>query len=217
MTVRQAVRFHQEKLNLNLTNIANAALNPKINSVYYMRKLWLKDNPGSLGGGDTNDSDDTQMPSTLQHDNTNKFEENTSGDDNDPATSNHNKPSKPFVDKLKLLHDSIYELAAQYEDEQSLGALERLIDRVGNVRSSNQLNSLLQCTGVALPSAGRGRIPCQPTSIARHQQGMPRGAAPISKGRKRKGNLIDKTLDIKKATKSCSEHCSESSECKESW
>ena len=52
MTVRQAGRFHQEKLNLNLTNIANAALNPKINSVYYMRELWLKDNHGSLGGGD---------------------------------------------------------------------------------------------------------------------------------------------------------------------
>jgi len=77
----------------------------------------------------------------------------------------------------------------------SLGAIEKLIQRVTTVRSSNQLDSILHCTGAALPGAcGRGKIPCQPTSVARRQVGMPRGAAPIGKGRKRKGNLIDKAL-----------------------
>ncbi|XP_066958963.1 uncharacterized protein [Macrobrachium rosenbergii] len=42
MTVPQAIRFHQEKLNFNLSDLANAAVNPKSRSVYYMREKWLK-------------------------------------------------------------------------------------------------------------------------------------------------------------------------------
>ncbi|XP_066958964.1 uncharacterized protein [Macrobrachium rosenbergii] len=52
MTVPQAIRFHQEKLNFNLSDLANAAVNPKSRSVYYMREKWLKNNYGTLGGGD---------------------------------------------------------------------------------------------------------------------------------------------------------------------
>ena len=54
------------------------------------------------------------------------------------------------------------------------------------MRSGNQLNSILQTLGSGLCSKGAGRekIRCQPTSIARRKAGKPRGAAPLVKGRK---------------------------------
>jgi len=52
MTVSQAVRCHQEKINLNLSNMASAALNPTIKAAYYMKELWLQNNHGTLEGED---------------------------------------------------------------------------------------------------------------------------------------------------------------------
>ncbi|XP_066958989.1 uncharacterized protein [Macrobrachium rosenbergii] len=139
-------------------------------------------------------SDDTQMPSTVHCNNKNKFEKSTDSDDDDCKTSNPKRRSKQIMEKLDILTETIKHSAALYGDELTVGDIEKLTNRFRNVRTSDQLHSLFQCTGAALPCVGRGKIPCQPTSIARRQQGMPRGAAPITKGRKRKGNLIHKTL-----------------------
>lgn len=50
MTPPQAIRFHQDKLQLDLSLIANGAKNPGAKTVYYLRELWLKQNHGSVGG-----------------------------------------------------------------------------------------------------------------------------------------------------------------------
>lgn len=140
--------------------------------------------------------DEVEIPSTSNSDNVNIPQEELEYSTGDSGTeTNPTKPSKAFLEKLKLLHDTISDLASKYEDEHSLEAIERLIQKAKTVRTSNQLNSLLHCTGAAMPGGyGRCKIPCQPTSVARRQVGMPRGAAPIAKGRKRKGNLLDKVL-----------------------
>ena len=50
MTPAQAMKYHQEKLNLNLASLANNGINPGAKSVYYNHDLWLKENYGSVGG-----------------------------------------------------------------------------------------------------------------------------------------------------------------------
>lgn len=50
MTTAQAVRFHQEKLNFSIYDMANNSINPKPRAVRYLRDLWVKDNHGTLGG-----------------------------------------------------------------------------------------------------------------------------------------------------------------------
>lgn len=105
------------------------------------------------------------------------------------------KPSEAVVEKITAIHDTLLHLATRFEDQQTLEGMEKLLSRLNSVRTSNQLNSLLHCTGsVSMHGAGRGKIPCQPTSVARRSDGMPRGAAPIGKGRKRKGCHIDKAM-----------------------
>lgn len=50
MTTAQAVRFHQDKLDFSILDMANNSINPKPRAVSYLRELWLKDNHGTLGG-----------------------------------------------------------------------------------------------------------------------------------------------------------------------
>ena len=78
----------------------------------------------------------------------------------------------------------------RFGDDNTQEVIEKLQKKIKNVKSANQLNALFSCIGSAtamLSGAGRGKIPCQPTSVARRQPGMPRGLAPLGKGRKRKG------------------------------
>ncbi|XP_076051614.1 uncharacterized protein LOC143031532 isoform X2 [Oratosquilla oratoria] len=42
MTAAQAARFHQEKLDFNLLDLANHGINPSNRSVAYLRDVWLK-------------------------------------------------------------------------------------------------------------------------------------------------------------------------------
>lgn len=50
MTTAQACRFHEEKLDLNLTAMANNAINPSRRAVSHLRDIWLAENHGSVGG-----------------------------------------------------------------------------------------------------------------------------------------------------------------------
>ena len=65
-------------------------------------------------------------------------------------------------------------------------ALRKARRRIGSIKSSNQLESILHTLGTNQLNrgAGRGKIKCQPTSIARRAPGKPRGAAPLTKGRR---------------------------------
>lgn len=106
------------------------------------------------------------------------------------------KPTKVGLDRLNELSSTLLELLSKYEDDGVCEGLNMFTKKLKGVRTSNQLTSILfsvaSSSAVSKGGAGRGKIPCQPTSIARRITGMPRGAAPIGKGRKRAGNLIEK-------------------------
>ncbi|XP_066947909.1 uncharacterized protein [Macrobrachium rosenbergii] len=166
MTVPQAIRFHREKLNFNLSDLANAAVNPKPRSVYYMREKWLKNNYGTLGGRDNK-----------------KFEESTDSDDDDCKTSNPKRRSKQIMEKLDILTETVKHSAALYGDELTVGDIEKLTNRFRNVVPQISYTVFSNALG-GFAMRRKGKIPGQPTSIARRQQGMPRGAAPITKRQK---------------------------------
>lgn len=50
MSASQAARCHQEKLDLDLSGMASAALNPTLRAVYCMKEFWLQNHYGILGG-----------------------------------------------------------------------------------------------------------------------------------------------------------------------
>lgn len=99
------------------------------------------------------------------------------------------------VNKCSVLMDILLKNVDQYGDSGTEEALTTLIKKMSSVKTPNQLNSILHSSGSSLKhhGAGRGKIPCQPTSIARRQVGTPRGMASIGKGRKRQGSLLSKT------------------------
>ncbi|KAK4300177.1 hypothetical protein Pmani_027605 [Petrolisthes manimaculis] len=101
----------------------------------------------------------------------------------DPLTT---KPSIAVVEGIKELNDTLLHLATLYEDDQTVGGIQRLLSRFKSVRTSNELNNVLDSIGsAAVQGAGCGEIPSHPMN------GMPQGAAPIGKGHKRKGSLLD--------------------------
>ena len=72
-----------------------------------------------------------------------------------------------------------------YSCQDTVLALERLQKVLGAVKTTNQLNTILHMlTATSKRGAGRGKIPCQPTTLARRKPGRPRGAAPLGKGRR---------------------------------
>lgn len=87
----------------------------------------------------------------------------------------------------------ILSLLQKFKDQNTQGNLDHLTQKLKLIKSSNQLNSFLCCAASAVTGSfrgcGRGKIPCQPTSIGRRQPGVPRGAAPLAKGRKRERNV----------------------------
>lgn len=57
---------------------------------------------------------------------------------------------------------------------------------INSIKTTNHLNSFLHNSSIDKKrgGAGRGKIPWQPTSVARRNPGRPRSAAPLGKGRK---------------------------------
>ncbi|KAK3874260.1 hypothetical protein Pcinc_017881 [Petrolisthes cinctipes] len=49
-TRSQATRIHQQKLNFNLTDLANHGINPSPRSSAWIREVWLTENHGHLSG-----------------------------------------------------------------------------------------------------------------------------------------------------------------------
>ena len=84
---------------------------------------------------------------------------------------------------------TLKEVYKKFGDGESPKALDIWVKRIKSIKSSSQFNSYFSSFGssmIRIGGAGRGKIPCQPSSIVRREAGLPRGAAPIGKGRKRK-------------------------------
>lgn len=198
MSTAQTARFHQDMLGLSVTDIPNNAINPTPKATAYLRNMWLKDSHGTLGGvsmvsAPSNEDivDDEEKFTRTQH-----FEYEINGplDRCTPALSENE------MNALKLLHDEAIHFVGKFRDGNTLGAINAFRKRLANNRTSSQLNCFLYSAGsssVAVPGTGRGKIPCQPTSVSRRRIGMLRGAAPTGKGRKRTGSLIGKVTNEK--------------------
>ena len=100
-------------------------------------------------------------------------------------------PTFSIANSVKVSHEVANELVAatnRLADEHTEIALKKVLERVKSLTTPNALNSFLSVLGSSTRhgGAGRGKIPCQPTSIARRKEGTPRGAAPLCKGRRPK-------------------------------
>lgn len=81
--------------------------------------------------------------------------------------------------------EALVKTCAKYGNADTLLGIKKFTDRLKFIKSANQLNSFLNIMGSSMKKgAGRGKIPCQPTSIARRLPGMPIGAATLGKGRR---------------------------------
>lgn len=73
-------------------------------------------------------------------------------------------------------------VSTKYGNADTRLGLKDFIRRLTSVKTANQLNCFLNTMGLFVKNgAGRGKIPCQPTSVARRPPGMPRGAAALGK------------------------------------
>ena len=70
MTPAQAIQHHQEKLNLNLSSLANNSVNPGARSVYYHRDVWITSRAVLPTTNEAVDSlattEDTDSPTTIE-------------------------------------------------------------------------------------------------------------------------------------------------------
>lgn len=103
-----------------------------------------------------------------------------------PATSSGGTENHLQTPDTKDLVTAIENAVSLFGKSDTVAALHSLTRKINAVKTTNQLNSLLYSVGscVARKGAGRGKIPCQPTSIARRGPGRPRGAAALGKGRR---------------------------------
>lgn len=85
--------------------------------------------------------------------------------------------------------------ATQYGDANTQAAMAKFLQRLNSIKSTDQLNSFLSCTGLAVKSGGdgHGKIPCQPTSTAERSSDKPRGAAPLIKGHQPRAALASQS------------------------
>lgn len=98
---------------------------------------------------------------------------------------NHHEDPQQCADISELVA-AFQNVAEKYSNGETAAAISTAVRRLNQVRSANQLNSILYNLGsdASNTRAGRGKIRCQPTSISRRGPGKPRGAAPLGKGRR---------------------------------
>lgn len=122
------------------------------------------------------------------HDNCIELQMETETPDVMPASSSADEKHTENEDIITQSYeaaDALVKACAEYGNADTLLGIEKFKDRLKFIKSGNQLNSFLNIMGSSMKKgAGRGKIPCQPTSIARRTPGMPRGAATIGKGRR---------------------------------
>ncbi len=89
----------------------------------------------------------------------------------------------------RTLADAMMHATSLFATEGSNDVLNQVLKQVEAIKTPNQYLSVFHLLGSAVRNgAGRGKIPCQPTTIAK-SNGRPRGAAPLTKGRRPKALL----------------------------
>lgn len=101
------------------------------------------------------------------------------------VTDNEEETTAPPKVDTSSVENTLATVAKRYGNQETVVALEKLQKALGAVKTTNQLNNILHMlTATSKRGAGRGKISCQPTSVARRKPGRPRGAAPLGKGRR---------------------------------
>lgn len=105
-------------------------------------------------------------------------------DDSEDFKENFVEDNAAVMTKVQEATESILKAAARFGNKDFLEPLNKIIQNMNSVTSTNSFNSQLHSIGSAVRrgGAGRGKIPCQPTSVSRRANGRPRGAAPLCKG-----------------------------------
>ena len=101
-----------------------------------------------------------------------------------PKVTQPLKPNGLLVEQLTAkLSERVHSLGDGLTDD----AMRQMIDRLDGIRTGSALNSALHsfAGSVTVTRGGGGgrKIRCQPASLARRQEGKPRGAAPLMRGR----------------------------------
>ena len=107
------------------------------------------------------------------------------------SSSTHITPShsKDVIEQCELLLKDSFEGMRKFIDatssKEALRALKKFKSRVSTIKTSAQLFSSLHTFGGGQSYSLKGsRIGVQPTARSRRQQGLPRGAAPLTQGRR---------------------------------
>ena len=123
-----------------------------------------------------------EMPS---HSTTPKLEER---EQDLPMSENDNENCEDQGGYIEEFVAALQTATEKYGNSDTAAGLKQATQRLKNIKSTNMLNSVLHTIGSSVCTrgigTGRGKIPCQPTSIARRGPGQPRGAAPLGKGRR---------------------------------
>ncbi|KAK4316121.1 hypothetical protein Pmani_012630 [Petrolisthes manimaculis] len=97
-------------------------------------------------------------------------------DNCDDFNENAVEDKEAVMAKVQEATQAILKAAAQFGNEDSLEPLNKIIQSMNSVHSTNQFNSRLHCIGSAVRTGGAGR-----------GNGRPRGTAPLCKGRRPAG------------------------------
>ncbi|KAK4316182.1 hypothetical protein Pmani_012691 [Petrolisthes manimaculis] len=97
-------------------------------------------------------------------------------DNCDDFNENAVEDKEAVMAKVQEATQAILKAAAQFGNEDSLEPLNKIIQSMNSVHSTNQFNSRLHCIGSAVRTGGAGR-----------GNGRPRGTTPLCKGRRPAG------------------------------
>ena len=132
MTPAQAIQHHQEKLNLNLSSLANNSVNPGARSVYYHRDVWMTSRAVLPTTNEAVDSlattEDTDSPTTIE-------------DTDSPTT----------IEDVLVTLKEVYK---KFGDGESPKALDIWVKRLKSIKSSSQFNSYFSSFGSSVISLG---------------------------------------------------------------
>lgn len=146
-------------------------------------QLSNKENQSTLAAASsTKGQDQLPLPEALPHVSM-QWEENKHCPLDQPRLED-DKQSVDISEFVKALHT----ITEKYGNEDTADALKTAVKRLHKIKSTNMLNSVLHNLGsdvcTTTTGAGRGKIRCQPSSVARRGPGRPKGAAPLGKGRR---------------------------------
>lgn len=113
---------------------------------------------------------------------------------NDFVVSKPNRSSSTTDEKQGVIQ-LLSEAFERFSDGLSSSAVTAMATQLRSLKTANQLNSsmLMFAASSSVSLCRRGKIHCQPTSVARRKVGTPRGYVSVGKGRKRTKTALSNT------------------------